>query len=66
VLQNGNELRDRIVRAAECITSEMLAITLRDNEHRLDVFRATPMVPMLRLLSTEAVYTGNEILHNEV
>jgi hypothetical protein len=40
-MQNMNKLRDRIVRAAECVTSEMLGNTWRDTECRLDVRRAT-------------------------
>jgi hypothetical protein len=35
-VQNVNELRDRIVRAAECVTSEVLAITWREGEHHFD------------------------------
>jgi hypothetical protein len=36
-VQNVNELRDRLVRAEECVTNEMLANTWRETEHRLDV-----------------------------
>jgi len=32
-----NELRDRIVRAAECVTNEILANTWRGIEYRPDV-----------------------------
>jgi hypothetical protein len=32
-----NEFRDKIIRAAECITNEMLANTWRDIEYRLDI-----------------------------
>jgi hypothetical protein len=35
-VQNVKELRDRIVRAADCVTNEM-----RGTEHRLDACRAT-------------------------
>jgi len=38
---NVNELRDRISRAAECVTNEMFASTWRETEYRLDVCRAT-------------------------
>jgi len=34
-----NELRDRIVRAAECITNEMLASTCPETEYRFDACR---------------------------
>jgi hypothetical protein len=34
---NMNELRDRIVRAAECVTNEILASTWRETEYRLHV-----------------------------
>jgi hypothetical protein len=40
-MQNVNELRDRIVRAAECITNEMFSSTWPETEYRLDVCRAT-------------------------
>jgi hypothetical protein len=40
-VQNVNELRDRIVRAAECVTNEVLASKWRQTEYRLDVCRAT-------------------------
>jgi hypothetical protein len=36
-----NELRDRTVRAAECVTNEMSASTWRETEYRLDVCRVT-------------------------
>jgi len=36
-----NELRDRIVRAAECVTGKMLSNTWRGTEYRIDVCRAT-------------------------
>jgi hypothetical protein len=35
--ENVNEMRDRIVRAAECVTNEMLASTWRETENLLDV-----------------------------
>jgi hypothetical protein len=40
-VQNMNELCDRIVRAAECVTNEVLVSTWRQTEYRLDVCRAT-------------------------
>jgi hypothetical protein len=40
-VQNVNELRDRTVRAAECVTNEMLVSTWQETEHCLDVCRAT-------------------------
>jgi hypothetical protein len=40
-VQNVNELRDRIVRAAECVTKEMHVSTWRETEYRLDMCRAT-------------------------
>jgi hypothetical protein len=43
-VKNVNELRDRIVTAAECVTNEMLPSTCPETEYRLDVCRAT-MVP---------------------
>jgi hypothetical protein len=36
-----NELRDRIVRAAEFVTNEMAASTCPETEYRLDVCCAT-------------------------
>jgi len=36
-------LRDRIVRAAECVTNEILAITWRETEYHLDVCHATEL-----------------------
>jgi len=36
-----NELRDRIVRAAKCVTNEMLVSTCPDTEYRLYVCCAT-------------------------
>jgi hypothetical protein len=40
-LQNVNELHDRIIRAADCVTNEMLASTWQENEYNLDVCSAT-------------------------
>jgi len=40
-LQNVNKRRDKIFRAADYITNEMLTSTLREIEYRLDVFHAT-------------------------
>jgi len=40
-VQNVNELCERIVRAAECVTSEMLVSTWRETEYRLDALCAT-------------------------
>jgi len=40
-LQNVNELRGRIVRAADCVTNEMLFQYLAETEYRLDMCRAT-------------------------
>jgi hypothetical protein len=40
-VQNVNELRDRIVRAAKCVTNEMLTSMWRETEYRLDVCRTT-------------------------
>jgi hypothetical protein len=42
--QNVNELRDKIVRAAECITNEMSAGTYPKTEYHLDMCRATNIV----------------------
>jgi hypothetical protein len=39
-VQNMNELRGRIVKAAECVTNEMLTSTWRQTGYRLDVCRA--------------------------
>jgi len=39
-VRNVKELRDRIVRAAECVTNEVLVSTWRQTEYRLDVCRA--------------------------
>jgi hypothetical protein len=36
-----NELLDRIVRAAECVTNEMLASSWQENLYCFDVCRAT-------------------------
>jgi len=36
-VQNVNELCDRTIRAAECVTSEMPASTCTETEYRLDV-----------------------------
>jgi hypothetical protein len=36
-MQNMKDLHDRIVRAAECVTNEMLASTWRETEYRLEV-----------------------------
>jgi len=36
-----NEFRNRIAKAAECITNEMFASTWRETEYRLDVRRVT-------------------------
>jgi hypothetical protein len=36
-----NEMHERIVRAAKCVTNEMLAITWPETEYYLDVCRAT-------------------------
>jgi hypothetical protein len=47
-LQNSNELRDRIVRAAECVTNEMLVSTCTDTEYRLYVCVVLLVVPILR------------------
>jgi hypothetical protein len=46
-----NELRDRTVRAAECVTNEMLTNSWQDTVYLLGVCRTTLMVPILRLLS---------------
>jgi hypothetical protein len=35
------EMRDRIVRAAGCVTNEMFACTCPETEYRIDVCRAT-------------------------
>jgi hypothetical protein len=40
-VQNVKEMRDKIVRAAECVTIEMFASTWPETEYRLDVCRAT-------------------------
>jgi hypothetical protein len=40
-VQNANELCDKIVRAAVCVTSEMLAITWLEAECPLDVCSVT-------------------------
>jgi hypothetical protein len=41
-VQNVNEFRvSSTVRVIEFVTNEMLAITWRDNEYGLDVYRAT-------------------------
>jgi len=40
-VKNVNVLRVTIVRAAECVTNEMLVSTCTDTEYRLDVCRAT-------------------------
>jgi hypothetical protein len=40
-VQNVYELRDRIVRAADCVTNEMLANTCTETEYRFDVCCAT-------------------------
>jgi len=40
-LEAVNELRDRIVRAAEFFTIEMLISTWQETEYRLDVCRDT-------------------------
>jgi len=40
-VQNVNELGDRIVRAAECVTNEMAVSIFLETEYRLDVCRAT-------------------------
>jgi predicted DNA-binding ribbon-helix-helix protein len=40
-LQTVNELCDRIVSAAECVTNEVLASTCPETEYRLYVCRAT-------------------------
>jgi len=36
-VQNVNELHDRIVRAAECVTNKMLSSTFQETEYHLDV-----------------------------
>jgi hypothetical protein len=41
IVKKWNELGDRIVRAAECITNEILASTWREAEFRLDVCGST-------------------------
>jgi hypothetical protein len=38
-VQNLKDLRDRIVRAAECVTNGMLTSTWRETEYRLHVYR---------------------------
>jgi hypothetical protein len=38
---NANELRDRIIRAAECVSNGMLVGTCPETENRLDVCCAT-------------------------
>jgi hypothetical protein len=38
---NVKDFHDRIIRAAECITNEMLTSTWQEIEHHLDVCRAT-------------------------
>jgi hypothetical protein len=40
-VQNVNELRNRTVRAAECVTNEMHVSTWLETEHRLDVCSVT-------------------------
>jgi len=40
-VQNVSELSDRIVRAVEGVTNEMVATIWRETEYRLDVYRAT-------------------------
>jgi len=42
-----NPLLHGIVRAAECVTNEMLSISWRETEYRLDMCR-TLTVPILR------------------
>jgi hypothetical protein len=39
--QNINMLRDRIFRAAECVSNEMLASTWLETEYHLHICRAT-------------------------
>jgi hypothetical protein len=50
-VENVNELRDRTVRAAECVNNEMLTNGWQDTVYLLGVCRTTLMVPILRLLS---------------
>jgi hypothetical protein len=40
-VENVNELHDTNVRAAECVTNEILISTCRESEFRLDVCRAS-------------------------
>jgi len=40
-MQNVNELHYRIIRAAECVTNEMLTSTWQETEYDLDVCHAT-------------------------
>jgi len=40
-VQNVNELRDRIVRAARCVANEMATSTCPQTEYHLDVCHAT-------------------------
>jgi hypothetical protein len=40
-VRNVNKLRDRIVKAAKCITNEMFASTYPEAKYHLDVCRAT-------------------------
>jgi len=47
-MQNVNELRDRIIRAAECVTSEMLAST----GEKLNVVLMSVMPLMVPVLSS--------------
>jgi hypothetical protein len=43
-----NELRDRFVRAAECVANVRLGSSCRNTEYRLDVCIVSLMVPILR------------------
>jgi len=40
-VQNGNELRGRIVRTAQCVTIKMLSNTWRETEYCTDMCHAT-------------------------
>jgi hypothetical protein len=61
-VQNVNELRDSVARAAEHFTNEMLAVTWRETECRLEVRRTTYLTYLLTYLLTHSLQgVGNSL-----